>query len=106
MSRLSRALRTFDAASLTGSFQNVGSPIGFPSWRGTFINTSDVDVLITDQSSEDDIRVPANGTISISELIFSNSERPNKALFDSNVQLQIKQVTASGTGTIIIECMG
>lgn len=84
----------------------MGAVIDFPVWRATFMNTSDVDVYITDGSAEADIRVPANGTLSISELVFSNSERANKALFDASVQLQIKQVTAAGTGTIIIMALG
>lgn len=101
-----RALRTFDAASLTGSFQDVGAAVTFAVWRGIFINASDVDVLITDQSSEEDIRVPANGTVNIAELTFPSSQRSDRPLFEANVQLQIKQVTAAGTGTIIINLLG
>jgi len=101
-----RALRTFDAASLTANFQDVGAVIPFTVWRGILINSSDVDALITDQSTEEDIRLPANGTVNVSELTFPSSARSDVPLFEANVQLQIKQVTAAGTGTIILLLFG
>jgi len=107
MTRLKRALRTFDAASLTASFQDIGAVIPFSTLSGALINTSDVDVLITDGSTQDDIRVPANGTVNVSEIISGfGQQRSSKPLFEANVQLQIKQVTASGTGTIILNLFG
>ena len=101
-----RALRTFDTSGLTANFQDVGAVISFPAWRAIFINPSDVDVLITDQSSEEDIRVPSLGTVNISELSFANSNKRDLPLFQGNTQLQVKQVTGAGTGTLIIILLG
>lgn len=106
MSKYQRALRTFDAAAITGNFQDVGDPIPFPTMKVTFINTSGVDVLITDQSSEEDIRIPANGTMSIGEGRVKINYDNNSVVFDKNAQLQIKQVTGAGVGTIIIQLFG
>jgi len=107
MSKLKRALRTFDAASLTANYQNIGAVIPFPVLKIAIINTSDVDVLIGDMSSEEDIRIPANSTMNIGEG-FGNygSYSSLKVVFTNNAQLQIKQVTAAGTGTIIMNLFG
>lgn len=102
-----RALRTFDSASLTASFQNIGSTIPFVTSTLSVINTSNVDVLITDGSSQEDIRVPANSTLNISESMISDGNNDiNSIVFADNVQLQIKQVTTEGTGTIILNLLG
>ncbi len=107
MSKLSRALRTFDAASLTGSPQAIGAVIPFITTKVSIINTSDVDVLIGDGSSDDDIRVPANGSMNIGEGQQNFSNRgTNAVVFLKNVQLDITQVTGTGTGTIIINLLG
>jgi hypothetical protein len=101
-----RSLRTFDAASLTGSLQNVGAIIPFATQKITFINTSDVDVLIADGTNEDNFRIPAMGTLSIGESLNNAAGVQTKFVLRENTQLQIVQVTAAGTGTIIIHCFG
>lgn len=107
MAKLKRALRTFDSASLTANFQNIGAVVDFAVSKAAIINTSDVDVLITDQSTDDDIRVPANSTVNVGEGISSyGQQRSTGIVFHANTQLQIKQVTAAGTGTIVINLFG
>lgn len=107
MAVLNRALRTFDAASLTASFQDVGAVVEFPVSKGALINTSDVDMLLTDGSTRDDIRIPANGTVNVGEGLSSYGQQSSTdVLFCANVQLQVKQVTASGTGNLILNLFG
>lgn len=107
MAQLKRALRTFDAASLTANFQNVGAVVSFPVSKGALINNSDVDMLLTDGTDEDDIRIPANGTVNIGELLSSYGQQKSTGiLFQANSQLQVKQVTAAGTGTLILNLFG
>lgn len=105
MSVYKRALRTFDSASLTGAFQNVGTQVPFSTLALSITNTSDVDVLITDGSNEDDLRVAAGGTLSLG-VGNTNGQRDSLVPFAGNVQLQIKQVTAAGTGDIVVMCFG
>lgn len=106
--RYERALRTFNAASLTGSPQNVGAVIPFVTLAVTIFNNSTVDVLVGDGSTQDDIRVPAGATLSLGEALTSSgySELTNKIVFNNQAQLDITQVTAPGTGTITINCFG
>lgn len=107
MGLLKRALRTFDSSSLTGSFQNVGAVIPFATTKAALINTSNVNVYITDGSSEENIEIPANGTVNIGEGIDIKSGRSQThVIFLNNSQLQIKQVTGSGTGKIILNLLG
>lgn len=101
-----RALRTFDTSGLTANFQDVGAVISFPTWRAIIINPSDVGIILTDQTSEEDIQVPSLSTVNISELSFANSLKDDLPLFQGNTQLQIKQVTGAGTGTVIIMLLG
>lgn len=108
MAKLKRALRTFDSASLTSSPQSVGAVVPFVVTKAAIINTSDVDVLIGDGSSDEDIRVPANGTVNIAEghNVQGTNRTTDDCVFYKNVQLDITQVTGSGTGTIIINLLG
>jgi hypothetical protein len=105
MAKYRRALRTFDLSGLTGSPQNVGASIDFAVTQASITNPSTVEILISDGSAEDDIRVPAGATINISR---QPGENANSArdLFDAGSQLQVTQVTAAGTGTLVINAMG
>ncbi len=106
MSVYKRALRTFDASSLTGAFQDIGAQITFAVSKVAFTNTSDVDVFITDNSSQDDFRIPSGGTLSLGEGLSNNIKISTIIVFADNTTLQIKQVTAAGTGNIIIHLFG
>jgi len=106
MSIYKRALREFDASALTGAYQDIGNIIEFPVQKVAFTNTSDVDVYITDQTTNEDFRIPAGGTLSIGEGLFNNNGSSTKFIFSANTTLKIKQATASGTGNIIIHLLG
>lgn len=108
MAKLKRALRTFDSASLTSSPQSVGAVVPFIVTKAVIINKSDVDVLIGDGSSDDDIRVPTGKTVSIDEghNVQGTNRTTDDCVFYENVQLDITQVTAAGTGTITINLLG
>lgn len=106
MSLYKRALRTFDTATLTASFQDIGAQVGFPVSKMAIFNPSNVDILITDQLSEDDIEVPAGGTLSLGEGLSNDNGTSTKFVFPANVQLQIKQVTGVGTGIIVMQLFG
>ena len=105
MAQMRRALRTFNAASLTANYQAVGDVVPFAVWQIAFINPSAVDFLLTDLSNEEDLRIPANGTLNVSGINLESSNEP-KFIFAANTILQIKQATAAGTGTIIINLFG
>ncbi|MGD2065785.1 MAG: hypothetical protein PVI43_01270 [Candidatus Bathyarchaeota archaeon] len=107
MSIFNRALRTFDAAALNASAQNIGNPIPFVTYQVSIINTSDVDVLIDDGTGRDDIRVPSQSTVNISS-DFRGAGQVNEPVhvFSNQAQLTITQVTGAGTGTIILNIFG
>lgn len=105
MSQYKRWKGKFDASSLNGTFQDLGDVIEFPALKMSVTNTSDVGVLITDNTTEDDFEIPAGGTLSVGEVSADVTNR-NKIVFNANTQLQIKQVTGSGTGNIIVHCFG
>ena len=87
MAKLQRALRTFDAASLTGSDADVGAIIPFTVLKASIINTSNVDVLISDQSTDEDMRVPANSTLNVGEGLSSyGQQRATGCIFTANTQ--------------------
>ncbi|MDC7243657.1 MAG: hypothetical protein PQJ44_06950 [Sphaerochaetaceae bacterium] len=92
---------------MTGSPQSIGAVIPFITTKVTLINTSNVDVLVGDGSTDDDIRIPANGSVSIAEGQQSfNNRTTNAVVFLKNTQLDITQVSGAGTGTIIINLLG
>ena len=108
MSKLYRALRTFDTASLTGSYQDIGAVVPFVVTKAIFINDSDVHVLITDGSSQEDLQIPDGQQVKIEEGHNATGTRRNTddCVFLKNTQLQIKQFTGAGTGYIVILLLG
>lgn len=106
MSQYKRALRTFDTASLTANFQNIGSVIPFPVSKISFVNTSTVAILITDGKDEEDIELAPGSTLSIGEGLYQEQNLSTKYIFVKNTQLQVKQVTAAGAGKLIINALG
>ena len=105
MSQYKRALRTFDTASLTADFQNIGSVIPFPVSKISFVNTSTVAVLITDGKGEEDIELAPGSTFSVGEGLFQENVN-TKYVFVKNTQLQVKQVTGAGAGKLTINALG
>lgn len=106
MSVFKRALRTFDTASLSASYQNVGAAVGFPVLKVSITNTSTVGVLVNDGSGEDDIELWAGGTLTLSEGLSQSPGMSTKYVFSNNTQLRVKQVTGSAAGKLIINCFG
>lgn len=87
----------FNSASLTGSYQDFGVDLTDECVSFSFWNLSDVDAYIGQEGLADDLRIPAG-----KELKFAPSEPDKrKFAFAKGTQLQIKQVTAAGTGNII-----
>lgn len=97
-------LKEFNAANLTANNQNFGSSITGIGVKVQFINISNVDVYITDgenDSNDNNWRVPAGGTITLDELTQDDYNQGSRYYLSVGAQLKIKQVTGSGTGTII-----
>lgn len=92
-------LKEFNTTSLTGTYQNFGTATSGPSVKLQFINNSDVDVYITDGSSE--WRVPTGDKIEFQEVSRKNHQTGIRYLLSDTAQLQIKQVSGSGTGFVI-----
>lgn len=93
------ATATFSAASLTGSYQGFIAAsdeiIGFEIY-----NNSDVDVYISlDSGVTDSIRLPAGENVER-----QSSFDPNKpvAFSGKSHSVEIKQVTGTGTGNIVM----
>lgn len=91
--------RTFDATSLTGSYQDVGAVLTAPCVEYTVHNTSDVDAILSfDDGTSNSLYVPAG------ENVRSAAFEPQDAefLISKNAQIQVKQVTGAGASGDII----
>lgn len=93
-------LKEFDSASLTGSFQNFGSALSRPCYQCEITNDSDVDVYISTNGSRNELRIASGTTLDIIGATKYNSLTESVVLFKQGTQLQIRQVTAAGTGAI------
>lgn len=91
----------FDAASLTGTAQDFGTPIKKPALKLMFLNTSDVAAIVTVEDADVTFEIPANGTVTFDEVFPRNHNVGAKYYMADGEQLQIEQVTAAGTGSII-----
>lgn len=96
--------RTFDATSLTASYQDVGAVMASAVVGFAIYNTSDVDMQISvDDGVTDGPIIAAGGTFADNRYNqLSNSDQGSFVL-PTNAQIQVKQVTGAGaSGDLII----
>jgi len=94
-------LKEFDASTLTGSYQNLGTALSNPAYHIDIFNDSDVDVYISTDASTNEMRIPAGFTFPAP----SKGEVKGNNVLAKGAQLSIKQVTAAGTGNIIVNVL-
>lgn len=95
--------RSFDSASLTASYQDVGAVMGSPVFGFVIYNNSDVAVQISfDDGDTDGPIIPPNSTFGDNRDNWDGRTENSRYCLPTNAQIQIKQVTAAGTGSIYI----
>lgn len=99
---LNTELKEFDATTLDGTYQNFGTAISNPATKLQFLNTSDVDIYVSDDGVTNKFRIPAGASITFDE---STAPLPNKGAeyyLAEGIQLSVTQVTgAGGSGNLI-----
>ena len=98
-------LKEFNAASLNGSFQNLGTVLSNPCYEAVISNESDVGVYITSDGTTNQIRLSPGQILPLSYYSRHNTLTEGAYVFKKGTQLQIKQVTAPGTGAIIVNVL-
>lgn len=95
-------LKEFNAASLTGAYQNLGTAIASPCYEAVISNESNVGVYISIDGVTNTFRLSPGQILDVRNYThhFSNTEAAY--VFKKGTQLSIKQVTASGSGAIIV----
>jgi len=99
MGLLTVELKEFNSASLTSEYQNFGSTLSGSAIKIQFLNTSTVDAYVTDGTST--FRIPSSTTVTFDEANPKTSKSDSNNYLASGAQLQIKQVTGAGSGTVI-----
>jgi|GEM_PF-5920409 len=94
-------LKEFNAASLTGSFQNFGTALANPCYDAVISNESDVGVYISIDGINNIIRLSPGQILDLKNYSRHFDNTKAAYVFKKGVQLSIKQVTAAGTGAII-----
>jgi len=95
-------LKEFDATSLDGTYQNLGSALASPARKVLFFNTSDVDAYISNDGSSNIIRIPSGKDVKIDSYDKHNDLNEAAFVFKSGTQLTVSQVTGAGlSGNII-----
>jgi hypothetical protein len=93
-------LKVFSAASLTGSYQDFGLPLEDPAYEVVLSNESDVGCIITTNTA-DDIRLTPGQILPLRGAYPRGDNTDGYFILRKGTQLQIKQATAAGTGSII-----
>lgn len=94
-------LKEFNAASLTGAYQNFGTALSDPCYEMIIFNTSDVDVYVSKDGTNDTWRIPSGSNLPVRPSNKIDSLNRSSFILKVGDQLEIKQVTAAGTGNII-----
>ncbi len=92
-------LRTFSSASLTGSYQNFGTPTVNKAVGFRITNNGTTDVTISNNSTNDKLFVPAGSFVLID--VAANCESDDESFLPAQTQWAIKGT--AGTGTIYLE---
>lgn len=93
--------RTFNSATLTGSYQDFGAAFDSEVIGWVCFNTSNVAVQLSfDDGATDGVIIPANSVMSDGKYNQDNQSETGRCLIRKNAQMQIKQVTAAGVGSI------
>ena len=94
---LNTELKEFDATNLDGTYKTLGSALSNPATKLQFLNTSDVDIYISDDGSSNKFRIPAGASITFDE---STAPLPNKGqeyYLSKGTQLYVTQVSGAGS---------
>lgn len=94
-------LKEFDAATLSGSYQNLGAALSNAARYVQFFNTSSVDVYISIDNSTNSFRIPAGGNLPVPSYPQHNTKNDGSFVFKKGTQLKVKQVSAAAAGAII-----
>lgn len=95
--------RTFDATSLTGSYQDVGAVMASAVLGFVIYNTSDVEFQISfDDGVTNGPIVPAGGVFSASRFEQMRNLEDASFMLENGAQIQVKQVTGAGSGGDVI----
>ena len=97
--------RLFDSASLTAIYQQIPGIITGPVYQINITNSSNVDIFISRDGVKNEILVPKNTSVTLSSQRTWNSTPSAVYILPKGSYLYIKQVTAAGTGNIIINLL-
>jgi len=96
-------LKEFDATTITGTYQNLGTALSNPAIKIEVFNTSDEDVYISKDGTTNYLRIPGYGTLTLDESTLYFRGIDQEYYFSKGTQLKIKQVSNPGTlGDIIV----
>lgn len=95
-------LKQFDTSTLSGAYQNLGTPLAKAARYVHVWNTSTVDAYISTDGVKDDIRIPAGKDLPIPAYTQHTTQNFGSYIFKKGLQLKIKQVTAAAAGAVIV----
>lgn len=95
-------LKEFDATTLDGTYQNLGSVLSSAARKIIIFNTSNVEVYVSNDGSTNIFRIPASDKIELSGYNKHNDFNEASHVFPKGIQLTVTQVTAAGASGDVI----
>lgn len=89
-------LRELDYTSFTGSLVAVGTPFAYPVRMMKIINTSDVDLYISDDGLNNKDKIPA-GSFELYDFCSNKTETGGSFLYPADTQIYVVPVSGSAT---------
>jgi len=90
-------LRSIDSATFTGSYQNLGTPLQYPSYICKLVNNSTVLVTISKDGTNDIDVAPAGSFWLYDE---SKNSQPGSPALPAGTQIQVKG--SAGVGSVYL----
>jgi len=99
---LNLELKEFDATTLDGTFQNLGTVLANPAIKMMFFNTSDVDCYISTDGATNLLRLPSGSALTFDESTYNTPNKGKEYYFAEGQQLTVTQETGAGASGDII----
>jgi hypothetical protein len=95
-------LKEFDTALLTANYQSIGSVLLKAAKRFQVFNNSDVDVYLSIEGVDADMRIPARRDLDVYAIDADFRQSEGSYALRAGKKIKIKQVTAAAAGSVII----
>jgi len=98
-------IKEFDAASLSGAYQTMGTVLTYPCYEAAIINESDTAVYLSFDGTNNHLRIGAGKSVFLQGKIRTVTWNKGEYLLKEGTQIYIKHNVGPGIGIIVFNAL-